>query len=115
MNLFGCTSGRCAALTIKCAYPKCNDRRAFGVRPSTGSLIRVSLQRSEPWMCLMDNREIIAAILTAVADLACRWADQTGVGWHYIAPGKPQQNRAERLRRKLQRQAARRAAERDAD
>jgi putative transposase len=20
------------------------------------------------------------------------WADQTGVGWHYIAPGKPQQN-----------------------
>ena len=21
-----------------------------------------------------------------------RWADETGVGWHYIAPGKPQQN-----------------------
>lgn len=20
------------------------------------------------------------------------WADDTGVGWHYIAPGKPQQN-----------------------
>ena len=20
------------------------------------------------------------------------WADETGVGWHYIAPGKPQQN-----------------------
>jgi len=20
------------------------------------------------------------------------WADRTGVGWHYIAPGKPQQN-----------------------
>ena len=20
------------------------------------------------------------------------WADATGVGWHYIAPGKPQQN-----------------------
>jgi putative transposase len=21
-----------------------------------------------------------------------RWANQSGVGWHYIAPGKPQQN-----------------------
>lgn len=21
------------------------------------------------------------------------WADETGVGWHHIAPGKPQQNR----------------------
>jgi len=21
-----------------------------------------------------------------------QWADRTGVGWHYIAPGKPQQN-----------------------
>jgi Integrase core domain len=20
------------------------------------------------------------------------WADETGIGWHYIAPGKPQQN-----------------------
>jgi putative transposase len=20
------------------------------------------------------------------------WADETGVGWHYIAPGKPQQD-----------------------
>jgi len=36
------------------------------------------------------------------------WADATGVGWHYIAPGKPQQKR---FRRELQRQAARRAAE----
>ena len=27
-------------------------------------------------------------------DLECDpgWADETGVGWHYIAPGKPQQN-----------------------
>ena len=28
--------------------------------------------------------------LTSNAILA--WADRTGVGWHYIAPGKPQQN-----------------------
>ena len=34
------------------------------------------------------------------------WADDTGVGWHYIAPGA-----AERLQRELQRPAARRAAE----
>ena len=32
------------------------------------------------------------------------WADETGVGWHYIAPGKPQQNG---FHRKLQRPAAR--------
>ena len=28
--------------------------------------------------------------LTSNAILA--WSDETGVGWHYIAPGKPQQN-----------------------
>src|SRR3984957_6158572 len=39
------------------------------------------------------------------------WADEIGVGWHYIAPGKPQQNG---FIEKLQRPAARRAAERDA-
>ena len=27
-----------------------------------------------------------------------QWADSTGVGWHYIAPGKPQQNVALRRR-----------------
>jgi hypothetical protein len=38
------------------------------------------------------------------------WADETGVGWHYIAPGKPQQNGFI----ELQRPAARRIAQRDA-
>jgi transposase InsO family protein len=37
------------------------------------------------------------------------WADETGVGWHYIAPGKPQQKH-----RELQWSAARRTAQRDA-
>jgi putative transposase len=39
------------------------------------------------------------------------WADGTGVGWHYIAPGKPP---AKRLQRELQWPPARRTAERDA-
>ncbi len=40
MNLLG-GRDRCAALTIKCAYPKCNVRSAFGEWPSTRSLIKV--------------------------------------------------------------------------
>jgi putative transposase len=43
-------------------------------------------QKRRPGTIVSDN----GAELTSNAILG--WADQTGVGWHYIAPGKPQQN-----------------------
>ena len=43
-------------------------------------------RRGRPEIIVSDN----GTELTSNAILA--WADETGVGWHYIAPGKPQQN-----------------------
>ena len=43
-------------------------------------------QRGRPDTIVSDN----GTEYTSNAILA--WADETGVGWHYIAPGKPQQN-----------------------
>jgi putative transposase len=43
-------------------------------------------QRGRPAMIVSDN----GTEYTSNAILG--WADQTGVSWHYIAPGKPQQN-----------------------
>ena len=43
-------------------------------------------QRGRPDMIVSDN----GTEYTSNAILA--WADETGVGWHYLAPGKPQQN-----------------------
>ncbi len=43
-------------------------------------------QRGRPDMIVSDN----GTEYTSNAILA--WADETGIGWHYIAPGKPQQN-----------------------
>ena len=43
-------------------------------------------QRGRPEMIVSDN----GTEYTSNAILG--WADQTGIGWHYIAPGKPQQN-----------------------
>ena len=65
----------------------------------------IILRRGRPETIISDN----GTEYTSNAILA--WADGTGVGWHYIAPGKPQ---AERLQRELQRPPARRTAERDA-
>ncbi len=42
--------------------------------------------RGRPAMCVSDN----GTELTGMAIL--RWAQETRVEWHYIAPGKPQQN-----------------------
>jgi putative transposase len=42
--------------------------------------------RGQPVMCVSDN----GTELTGMAIL--RWSQQTRVEWHYIAPGKPQQN-----------------------
>src|SRR5690606_222277 len=43
-------------------------------------------QRGRPATIVSDN----GTEFTSNAILS--WADETGVGWHYIAPGKPQQN-----------------------
>ena len=43
-------------------------------------------ERGKPLLCVSDN----GTELTSMAIL--RWCQQTGVDWHYIAPGKPMQN-----------------------
>jgi putative transposase len=43
-------------------------------------------ERGKPLACVSDN----GTELTSMAIL--RWCQDTGVEWHYIAPGKPQQN-----------------------
>jgi putative transposase len=43
-------------------------------------------RRGKPIVCISDN----GTELTSMAIL--RWCQETGVEWHYIAPGKPQQN-----------------------
>ena len=49
-------------------------------------LVAIIAQRGRPDLIVSDN----GTELTSNAILG--WADETGVGWHYIAPGKPQQN-----------------------
>jgi putative transposase len=49
-------------------------------------LNRILARRSRPAMIVSDN----GTELTSNAVL--RWADERGVSWHYIAPGKPTQN-----------------------
>lgn len=49
-------------------------------------LERLVTERRLPAMIVSDN----GTELTSVAVL--RWADERGIEWHYIAPGKPQQN-----------------------
>jgi putative transposase len=39
-----------------------------------------------PLLCVSDN----GTELTSTAILS--WSQETKIGWHYIAPGKPQQN-----------------------
>jgi putative transposase len=46
----------------------------------------VIARRGKPADCVSDN----GTELTSMAML--RWSQETGVEWHYIAPGKPQQN-----------------------
>jgi len=49
-------------------------------------LTAIAERRGLPWMVVSDD----GTELTSHAVLA--WCQDTGVEWHYIAPGKPQQN-----------------------
>lgn len=49
-------------------------------------LNQLLMQRGKPKMIVSDN----GSELTSNAILT--WADETRIGWHYIAPGKPMQN-----------------------
>ena len=46
----------------------------------------ITAHRGRPALCVSDN----GTELTSTAML--RWCQERQVGWHYIAPGKPQQN-----------------------
>jgi putative transposase len=61
------------------------DTSLSGLRV-TRELDAIIAQRGRPDMIVSDN----GTEYTSNAILG--WADETGVGWHYIAPGKPQQN-----------------------
>ena len=61
------------------------DTSLSGVRVA-GELDRLMIERGKPKMIVSDN----GSELTSNAILT--WADQAGVEWHYIAPGKPMQN-----------------------
>jgi putative transposase len=50
------------------------------------ALDAIIAERGKPAACVSDN----GTELTSTAIL--RWSQETGVAWHYIAPGKPQQN-----------------------
>lgn len=61
------------------------DTSISGLRVAR-ELDNIVRQRGRPGMIVSDN----GTEYTSNAIL--NWADETGVGWHYIAPGKPQQN-----------------------
>ena len=61
------------------------DTSISGLRVAR-ELDRLVQLRGRPETIVSDN----GTELTSNAILS--WADETGVGWHYIAPGKPQQN-----------------------
>lgn len=46
----------------------------------------IARRKAKPQVCLSDN----GTELTSMAIL--KWSSGSGVGWHYIQPGKPQQN-----------------------
>jgi putative transposase len=61
------------------------DTSLSGVRV-VRELDRLCLRRGQPAMIVSDN----GTELTSHAVL--RWVEETGIEWHYIAPGKPVQN-----------------------
>jgi putative transposase len=61
------------------------DTSLSGLRVG-GALDAIIAERGKPAACVSDN----GTELTSMAIL--RWSQDSGVEWHYIAPGKPQQN-----------------------
>lgn len=61
------------------------DTSLSGLR-LTRELTRLIAERGNPHTIVSDN----GTEMTSMAVL--KWCQDTGVGWHYIAPGKPQQN-----------------------
>jgi putative transposase len=63
-------------------------RRHLDLRPPRGAGVERGIRpRGRPPDTIVSDN---GTELTSNAILG--WADETGVGWHYIAPGKPQQN-----------------------
>lgn len=61
------------------------DTSLSGLR-MTRELSSIIKQRGQPKTIVSDN----GTEMTSMAVL--KWCQETGVGWHYIAPGKPMQN-----------------------
>jgi transposase InsO family protein len=61
------------------------DTSLSGVRVAR-ELDAIIARRGRPLLCVSDN----GTELTSTAIL--KWCEEREVGWHYIAPGKPQQN-----------------------
>ena len=61
------------------------DTSISGIRVAR-ELDAIIARRGKPELCVSDN----GTELTSTAML--RWCQERQVGWHYIAPGKPQQN-----------------------
>src|SRR5437899_1363132 len=60
--------------------------RRCGTAGSARTMRRIVAERGKPAMIVSDN----GTELTSNAIL--KWAETNGVEWHYIAPGRPQQN-----------------------
>jgi len=62
------------------------DTSLSGARVARELTTLITQRGARPLLCVSDN----GTELTSVAILS--WCQQSQVGWHYIAPGKPQQN-----------------------
>ena len=80
--------------SVSCAIVDDFTRECLALVPDTSlpglrvvrELDTLIASRGRPAMCVSDN----GTELTGMAIL--RWSQETRVEWHYIAPGKPQQN-----------------------
>ena len=62
------------------------DTSLSGARVARELDVVIARRKARPKTCVSDN----GTELTSMAILA--WSQASGVGWHYIQPGKPQQN-----------------------
>ena len=62
------------------------DTSLSGARVARELTLLIARRGARPLLCGSDN----GTELTSTAIL--RWSQQSKIGWHYIAPGKPQQN-----------------------